>query len=186
MKLSKKQIGNGIWLLAIILIVFTPVGFHARVLVGKLFASSAAIVEAEKQKTLTNYNWKLTDLEENQINFEKHREEVVLVNLWATWCPPCVAELPSLEKLHEDYGDKVKFVFVTNEKPEKVTQFLQKKNYRLPVYFEGSQTPDLLFSKSIPATYIIDKSGKIVVNEKGVANWNSKSTRTLLDKLLKE
>lgn len=187
MKFTKEQLGNSVWILVIVLIVFTPVGFHARVFVGKLFASNADVIEPDKQNTLTNYDWRLTDLEGNQANFDSNRGEVALVNLWATWCPPCVAELPSLDKLHKDYGNKVNFVFVTHEDEEKVKQFLNKKNYNdLPVYFGNSQVPEELFSKSIPATYIINKSGKIVVDEKGAANWNSGSIRKLLDQLLKE
>ncbi|WP_190811483.1 TlpA disulfide reductase family protein [Flagellimonas sp. S3867] len=186
MKFSKDQLVNAFWILAIILIVFTPVGFHARVLVGKLFATSADIVETGKQKTLASYAWKLDNLDGNHLNFESNQGEVVLVNLWATWCPPCVAELPSIEKLYKDYGNKVRFMLVTNESPEKVSEFLQKKKYDLPVYFEKSQTPGELVSRSIPATYIISKSGKIVVDEKGAANWNSESTRALLDQLLLE
>ncbi|MEX0314929.1 MAG: TlpA family protein disulfide reductase [Allomuricauda sp.] len=186
MKLSKERISNAIWILAIVLIVFTPVGFHARVMVGKLFAFSADIIEESEQRHMITYDWSLVDLNGNAINLESSKGEVVIINLWATWCPPCVAEMPSLQKLYKDYGDKVRFVFVTNEQTEKVSQFLQKKNYQLPVYSERSKTPDALFSRSIPATYIISKSGKIVVDEKGAANWNSKKTRNLLDELLIE
>ncbi|SNZ02055.1 TlpA family protein disulfide reductase [Flagellimonas pacifica] len=186
MRLSKNQISNVLWILAIVLIVFTPVGFHLKVFIGKFFAASAVIVEADEQKILEDYDWKLVSLNGNQMDFQSSKGEVLLVNFWATWCPPCVAELPSLEKLYADYGDKVKFVLVTNEQPEKVSHFVQKKSYTVPIYFERSSTPDMFFSKSIPATYIISKSGKIVVDEKGAANWNSKSTRNLLDKLLQE
>ena len=186
MKLSKEQISNGIWILAILLIVFTPVGFHLRVLVSKLMATSADVVEVDEQNTLTNYHWNLVDAEGQSMDFQLQKGEVVLVNLWATWCPPCIAELPSLVELHKDYKDKVVFAFVANDERDKVNAFLEKKGYHLPVYFEASPTPNELVSKSIPATYIISKSGKIVVDEKGAANWNSKRTRALLDSLLLE
>ena len=186
MKLSKEQISNGIWILAIILIVFTPVGFHLRVLVNKLIATSADIVEVDEQNTLKNYHWNLVTTEGKPLDFQSERNKVVLVNFWATWCPPCVAELPSLVELHNDYQEKVDFAFVASDERDKVTAFLEKKGYHLPVFFEASPTPSELVSKSIPATYIINKSGKIVVDEKGAANWNSQSTRALLDSLLLE
>ncbi|NAY93309.1 redoxin domain-containing protein [Muricauda sp. JGD-17] len=186
MKLSKKQIGNAIWILAIALIVFTPVGFHLRVMVSKLFATGADIISVEEQQTLENYNWQLADIKGNRYNFESSRGEVVLLNFWATWCPPCVAELPSLEKLHKDYKDKVTFAFVANDKVDRVSAFLKKKGYDLPVYFQATAVPGELEHSSIPTTYIISKSGKIVVAESGVANWNSKSTRDLLNQLLKQ
>lgn len=186
MKISKNQISNGIWILSIILILFTPVGFHLRVFVGKLFSTSASVINVEERKTLKTYDWDLVDLDGNRFDFESNKGKVVMVNLWATWCPPCVAELPSLVALHKDYKDKVVFAFVANDKKVKVTSFLEKKNYHLPVYFEVSKTPELLVSKSIPATYILSKSGQLVVAEKGVADWNSANIRNVLDELLLE
>lgn len=186
MRLSKEQISNGVWILAIVLILFTPIGFHLRVMVGKLFATKADVVAVDEQKTLSDYQWRLVDMEGNVSNFESYEGKVVLVNFWATWCPPCIAELPSLAKLHQDFGNRVAFAFVANDEVDKVSQFLKKKGLRLPVYFETSGTPEVLVSKSIPATYILSKTGKVVVAEKGAVNWNSKATRNLLDQLLLE
>ncbi|KAB7529598.1 redoxin domain-containing protein [Flagellimonas olearia] len=186
MKFSKEQISNGIWLLAIVLILFTPVGFHLKVLVSKLISTSADVVDTEEQKTLTNYQWGLVDVKGQRINFESFKDQVVVVNIWATWCPPCVAELPSFVELYGDYKDKVVFAFVANDDRDKVLQFLEKKGYQLPVYFQTTSTPKELVSKSIPATYVISKSGKIVVDEKGAADWNSQKTRELLDRLILE
>ncbi|PRX53211.1 TlpA family protein disulfide reductase [Flagellimonas meridianipacifica] len=186
MRLSKEQIGNLIWIVVILLILFTPVGFHARVLVGRIFAFDADVIEVEERKQLNNYQWSLLDIEGNPSNLESYNNKVVVVNFWATWCPPCIAEMPSFAKLYEDYGDKVDFFFIANDEKEKVIAFLEKKGYKLPVYFEISQTPEMLTSKSIPATFILNKSGKIVVEERGVADWNSQSTRKLLDDLLAE
>jgi len=188
MKLTKEQIGNGIWILAILLILFTPLGFYARVWVNKVVATviSPSTVDENERATLTDYNWSLVDLEEKSINLKSKKGEVVLVNVWATWCPPCVAELPGFIELYSDYKDKVTFAFVANDEKEKVITFLEKKGYQIPVYFQASATPTELESGSIPVTYIIDKEGKIVVNKTGAANWNSESTRNLLDGLLSE
>ncbi|MEM9363161.1 MAG: TlpA disulfide reductase family protein [Bacteroidota bacterium] len=186
MKLSKEQIGNLIWVVAILLILFTPVGFHARVLAGKIFAFDADVIKVDERKQLDDYNWLLTDLEGDSRNFKSYRDKVVVVNLWATWCPPCVAEMPSLSNLYKDYKDEVDFFFVANDKKDKVTAFLKKKGYEFPVYFENSRGPEMLSSKSIPATFILNKSGEIVVEERGVADWNSDSTRELLDTLIAE
>lgn len=186
MKFSREQISNGIWLLAIVLILFTPVGFHLKVLVSKLISTSADVVATEEQQTLTNYQWGLVDVKGQRVNFESFKDQVVVVNIWATWCPPCVAELPSFVELYGDYKDKVVFAFVANDDRDKVLQFLEKKGYQLPVYFQTTPTPKELVSKSIPATYVISKSGKIVVDEKGAADWNSQKTRELLDRLILE
>ncbi|UII76538.1 TlpA family protein disulfide reductase [Flagellimonas sp. HMM57] len=186
MKLSKNQVSNIVWILVIALMLFTPVGFHLRVFVGKIFAGSPDIVSNEEQQKLVDYDWNLIGLNGDTLNFEEKKGEVVLLNFWATWCPPCIAELPSLVKLHTDYHDKVVFAFIASDDRDKVVSLLNKKEYELPVFFEKTNTPSLLSHKSIPTTYIIDKSGKIVVAENGVANWNSENVRNLLDKLLLE
>lgn len=186
MKLSKEQISNGIWILAIVLILFTPVGFHFRVLTGKLFSGNADVIAVDKRETLEDYHWNLVDLNGNQFNFENTRGKVVLVNFWATWCPPCVAELPSMDRLHDAYKDQVVFAFVANDKKDKIQSFLAKREFNLPVYFEASRTPNVLVSRSIPATFILDKSGAIVVREIGAAQWDSEETKELLNQLVAE
>lgn len=188
MKFSKEQIGNAVWILALVLILFTPVGFHLRVLVNKVIAMtmSADVVDDEEQITLEDYHWNLVDLEGKRIDFQSVKGKVAVVNVWATWCPPCVAELPNFVELYGDYKDKVVFAFIANDEKAKVEAFLKKKGYELPVYFQASEAPQELMSSTIPATYIISKSGKIVVDEKGAANWNSESTRALLDELILE
>ena len=110
--------------------------------------------------------------------------KVVLLNFWATWCPPCVAEMPSIQKLYDDYKDKVEFVFVSNEDWTTIDTFYKDKGYDLPTYNILSKVPDQLVSNSIPATFVIDKNGVIVVDKKGPADWNSHKIRSLLDELL--
>nr|WP_297782921.1 TlpA disulfide reductase family protein [uncultured Allomuricauda sp.] len=188
MKITKEQISNVIWILAIVLILFTPLGFYPRVWVNKIVATiiSPSAIDEDEQTVLKNYNWNLVDLDGNQTNLESMKGEVVLINVWATWCPPCVAELPGFVQLYEDYGEEVTFAFVANDQKEKVEAFLKKKGYDLPIYFQVSATPTVLESGSIPVTYIIDKQGNIVVDKTGAANWNSDKTRSLLEKLISE
>jgi len=169
---------------ALAIFLFTPVGFHIKVQVNRLLAFNPTPVAEREQQTIGDFDWKLRDLQNNPFYFEAQKGQVVLINFWATWCPPCVAEMPSLQQLYNDYGDKVVFMFVAQDQEKKVKQFLTKKGYELPVYFEASTTPTALFSKSIPATYILDKTGKIIVAKTGAADWNGEKTRELLDSLV--
>ncbi|NND79862.1 MAG: redoxin family protein [Maribacter sp.] len=186
MKFSKKQWINGVFIIGILLILFTPVGFHARVFVGRLLATSAAVLKTELQVPVENYNWQLTDANGTNFNFADAKGKVVLINFWATWCPPCVAEMPSLQKLYNDYSDKVIFMFVAQDKVEAVSAFMAKKEYTFPVFYSKTKAPGVLSSKTIPTTYVINKEGKISIAKTGVANWNSDKTRAVLDRLLAE
>jgi hypothetical protein len=75
---------------------------------------------------------------------------------------------------------------VANDEKAKVEAFLEKKGYKLPVYFQASAAPPEMQSSTIPVTYILSKEGKIVVDKTGAANWNSDYVRNLLDKLISE
>lgn len=183
---NKKWILNGVFILAALVLVFTPVGFKVKVFASKLLSSSAAMVKEGMKVPLDSYQWKLTDLENRSFDFEDQRGRIVLVNFWATWCPPCVAEMPSMQDLYNDYGDKVTFMFVTSDDRQKVLNFLKRKNLDLPVYYPASETPKTLKSKLLPTTYIIDREGKIAVAETGAADWNSSETRELIDGLLSQ
>ena len=186
LKIGKKQWLNAALILGVILLLFTPIGFKVKVLASRLLSSSAAMVKAEFQVPLDSYRWELKDSKMQYFNFESQKGKVILVNFWATWCPPCIAEMPSMQELYNDYGDRVAFMFVTNEEEQKALDFLNKKKYNLPVYFPQSQEPKVLSSKVLPTTYIINKEGKIKVAETGAADWNSATTRKLLDSLLEE
>ncbi len=186
MRIKRENLSNFIFVLVVALLLFTPVGFHARVLVSRIFTFSPSVLVPEEQQLLSNYNWKLTGLEGQSFDFKNLKGKVVLVNFWATWCPPCVAEMPSLQELYNDYGEEVAFVLIAHDETEKVKKFLIEKEYSFPVYFEMNSIPDVLANENIPTTFIIDRKGKIVVKKTGAANWGSNITRELLETLVKE
>ncbi len=155
-----------------------------QVFVQRLISFSPSETKQEDRELLEDYNWSLTQLNAGEVNFSQSKGKLTLVNFWATWCPPCVAEMPSLQNLYNEYGDRVDFYFVTSEKPEKVNTFMAKNNYSLPTYLQQYEAPETLQSRALPTTYLISKSGEIIINETGAADWNSKKMRALLDEHL--
>lgn len=180
-KLNKKSVSNIIFVIAIAVLLYPS----SREWFMRQIAFAPSIKNVDKSEKLSSNDWSLKGLNTESINFRELENKVIFVNFWATWCPPCRAEMPMIQKLYADYKDKVSFVFVTNEDWGKVEVFFNKNGYDLPVYNSLSLPPDS-FTKtnSIPATYLIDKSGNILIAKTGSADWNSNKIRELLDELV--
>lgn len=136
------------------------------------------------QQYLTNYNWPLVQPDGMSVNFNSARDKLVFVNFWATWCPPCIAELPAIERLFADYGNEIEFYLVSNETPEVVKGFIKRKEYDLPVYLSAVSSPAPLQYTLLPTTYLIGRDGHVLLREEGAANWNNEGFRKLLDSLI--
>lgn len=181
MKFTKKTLTNIIFVIIIGLLLYPP----TKVYFIRLISFSPATINIDKREALKSYNWNLKGLNTPDINFNKAKNKVIFINFWATWCPPCIAEMPSIQKLYNDYNDKVTFIFVSNEEWNTISDFYTKNEYDLPTYNILSKIPAQLKSQSIPATFILDNTGNIVMDKKGPANWNSSKVRALLDELIK-
>lgn len=133
-----------------------------------------------------DYKLEFEDMEGNITRLEDLKDEVILLNYWATWCPPCRAEMPSLQALYNDYSEKIRMILVTNEDSNTITQFLESNGYDLPVYIQKTNYAPSFQVNSIPTTFLIARNGRIVTSKTGAANWNSESFRQELDELISE
>ena len=184
MKFLKKNWSNILLILFLVLMFIPQTRKPVQVALNRLISFSPSEISEAKREELEDYNWQLFRLDEQQVNFRQAEGKVAVVNLWATWCPPCIAEMPSFQELYADYGGKVNFFFVSSEEPEVLKRFLEKKGYNIPVYLPLSAGPGKLQSNTLPTTFVISKDGKIVVRKTGSANWNAQSFRDTLDELL--
>ncbi|WP_317167419.1 TlpA family protein disulfide reductase [Winogradskyella vidalii] len=187
-KTTKNRIYNVLAILMIILFVIPQTREPIQVLFHKGFSyiNTSTLIDKVERKTVSNLNWDLVSDKGERLDFNAIKGKVVLINFWATWCPPCIAEMPSLQELYTDYGDEVVFLFVTNDDFEKVEQFKSKNGFNFEVFNPLSQPPSELSVHSIPRTFIINKKGEIVVDESGAVDWNSAKVRSQLDALLSE
>lgn len=183
---KKKTIQNIIFIIFLGLLLFSPLGTFIKVQINRLIVFSPKTIQVQDQKMLSSYQWQLLDANGKQVSLKNYRGKVIFINFWATWCPPCIAEMPSLQKLYNDYQDKIVFLFVTSDSFEKSKAFLKKEELDLPIYQAITKPPLEMESSTIPATYVIDKQGNIIVAKIGTANWNSDSFRDKLDYYLKK
>jgi thiol-disulfide isomerase/thioredoxin len=134
-----------------------------------------------------DFSLRVKDLDGKLVSMEDYRGKVIFLNFWATWCMPCVAELPSIDKLHKKFKDEnIVFLLISNEQTEKVTRYRSKKNYEIPFYIidEDGFIPQQYFSQSIPTTFIINKEGRILKVSTGAEDWDDDKFVKELKKLL--
>lgn len=119
---------------------------------------------------------KFKDAKNNLISLSDFGGKVVFLNFWATWCPPCLAEMPSIHKLHQQFAndEDVVFLFIDADGDFKKSQaFLGRKKYEFPLYTFASDIPTDIFNGSLPTTVVFDKKGRIAYNGVGAANYAS-------------
>lgn len=178
--------GQNIFLLVILVLIIVPqTRFPIQVFLNKgLALISPSLISKESQIKIETYNWELKALNGSSYNLETVKGKVVFINFWATWCPPCIAEMPSIQSLYNVYGDKIEFIFISQESPQTIKQFLNKENYTFNVYSYDNKPPINFDVSSIPRTFLIDKSGTIIFDKTGASNWNSLKVRNTIDFLL--
>lgn len=154
----------------------------------RLTSFAPSTLSVEKQYTISENTrqWQLTNLSGKTVNFAEQLDKPVFVNLWATWCPPCRAELPGIQKIYEQYKGKVHFLLLSDEPLTKVKAFAAKHGYSDMPFYRYRYIPKDFSSRSIPSTFIISKQGKVVLTKKGAARWDSEKVKKLLDNLIKQ
>lgn len=138
-----------------------------------------AISQAAKQ-------WEISELSGKTVLLGQLLDKPVFVNFWATWCPPCNAELPGIHDLYEEYKNKVNFVFLSDEAPGTIKTFILKHQYEDMPFYRYQGVPKDFYSNTIPSTFIISQKGEVVLEKKGAARWDSDRVKTLLNKLLND
>ena len=131
----------------------------------------------------------LRNLQGNLEGLVDHKDNVIVLNFWATWCAPCLEEMPAFEKLYRRYrsqGLTVLAVSLDKGDISKVKGFVDTNNLTFPVLIDSDGTAEKLYpSFTIPFTYVIDKEGRVAARVDGAKNWASSETFAALDILIK-
>ncbi|ADV61204.1 Redoxin domain protein [Isosphaera pallida ATCC 43644] len=136
-----------------------------------------------------SFHWTARDLDGKEVPFSEFQGHPVFLNIWATWCPPCRAELPSINDLaaRSELKEVVFLCVSVDDTRETVRQFVASTPLVPRVLWIDPTTelPPEFQTDGIPATFILDRSGSIVVSEVGAANWNAPEVASLLSTLIK-
>ena len=132
-----------------------------------------------------DYHFFVKDLSGNKINFEQFKGKVIFLNLWATWCGPCRAEMAEIQNLYSRMDkDKVVFVMLSidlDKNKGKVVNYIHDKAFTFPVFMTSGYLTEQLNVPSIPTTFVISKSGKVVMKEVGTKNYNTDKFKKFLE-----
>jgi thiol-disulfide isomerase/thioredoxin len=129
----------------------------------------------------------MTDLEGKTHSFQEFQGKVIFLNFWATWCGPCRAEMPSIQKLYNQLETQgVQFVCVSDEPIEKVKKLVEKNGYTFPIYTTNEKLPAIFKHSSIPITFIIGKDGTIEAKQVGAVRWESEEAVQFLTHLIEK
>ena len=138
------------------------------------------------QSRPASYDFQLINEGGRTLNFSEFKGKTVFINFWATWCTPCIAEMPDIHHLYEKVGSEVSFVMVSVDKQrEKALGFVERKEFEFPIYFLKAGLPDTYDTRSIPTTYVISPTGKIVAEQYGLSRYDTEGFREFLLKLNK-
>ena len=123
----------------------------------------------------------LSDLEGNAFDLDKQKGNVVILNIWATWCKPCIAEFESLEKVKEKFQDRnIKIIAVSNEDLKLINEFLDKRKYNLK-FIKLNGDLSYFNAYSLPTTVVFDKNGEEAFRLTGGVDFN---TNNFINKII--
>ena len=138
----------------------------------------------DKQPVNTSFSF--SSPEGNTLTSSTLQGKVVFINFWASWCPPCRAEMPSLNSLYLTLKNDNRFVFLfvsEDDDRTKASEYLKKNNFSIPVYYRNQASTEM-FSGTLPTTIVLDKEGNIVMKHTGLAGYDNKKFISQLKSLL--
>ncbi len=133
---------------------------------------------------LADYNLQFVDNNGESLRLADYRGKTIFLNFWATWCPPCIAEMPDINSLYNEVGSEVVFILISVDKErDKVWAFGERKGFDYPLYHLAGGLPSAYHSGAVPTTFVIDPTGKIVMRREGMAKYDTQNFKDFLKEL---
>lgn len=141
--------------------------------------------KAEEQSSIVASQIKLTDLDGKAVDLTKFECKTIFVNFWATWCKPCIQEMPSIAALQTQLaGKNIEFFFASDEEVDKIQKFIESR--KMSLNFVRVENPESLGIQALPTTYIFNGEGNMVFSEVGFRKWDEPATVEMVLKLINE
>lgn len=137
-------------------------------------------VPLQEKKPITNV--RLTDLNNQPINLDQFKGRTIFINFWATWCKPCIQEMPSIKNAKElliKHG--IVFLLASNESPDQINEFKNDHDYNFN--YVRLVNMEELHVEVLPTTYIFNPKGELVFSEMGYRKWDDSSNIEMILKI---
>lgn len=121
------------------------------------------------------------------IDVANSKGKVIFINFWAKWCPPCIAEMPSISNLAKHFKGEEDLLFLMANVDGELNasqDYFEKNNYPLHAFIPAKTIPKSIFQGTLPTTMIINKNGEIVYQHEGIADYNTQETKNFIKRLL--
>ena len=126
---------------------------------------------------------RLKELNEQPVSLEKYKGKIIFLNFWATWCKPCIAEMPAIEKAQNTLDKKdIVFLMASGESAEEIDAFRKAHNFNFN-YLQVQNSEELNI-QGLPTTFIFNKDGQQVFSESGYRKWDEKNNIDMLLKII--
>ena len=191
-------IKNNLWfIVSLLLLAVVYLNVDARTFVIRGLMRTGlykADIKEDRASLLSSKSWNLpagisfADASGNEIRLSQRKGKLLFINFWATWCPPCRAEMPSINSLYNKVKNNknIEFYMVdVDSKTERSLKFMAQKGYGLPVHSPASFVPAEIFDGNLPTTVVISPDGKVVYHHIGMADYDHPDFLTFLNSFSK-
>ncbi len=152
---------------------------------GLVNSLSEQTEKATPENPPADFNLNLQDANGKLVSLRDFKGKVIFLNFWATWCPPCIAEMPDINNLYKETNkDNYVFLMVSMDDDFKTAKaFQQKKGYSFPIYRMNGPLPEMYNSGNLPTTYLINSKGELSLTHIGIGDYSSKDFKDYFENL---
>lgn len=142
-------------------------------------AGESGTAESTEEEQLVAPDFTAVDAEGNEVKLSDYLGKPIVLNFWASWCPPCKSEMPEFNKVYEEMGDEVQFLMVDmvdgqRETKEKGEKYVADQGFTFPVLYDTKGEASYFYGvMSLPTTYFIDKDGYVITGAQGAIDEES-------------
>lgn len=136
-----------------------------------------------KENKAFDYAGQFVDIYGDRVGLSQFRGKTIFINLWATWCPPCRAEMPHISDLYDKVSDEPDLVFLMialDDDFNKSKKLVEEKEYSFPIVHAAYGLNPSLQSQAIPTTLVVSPEGEIVFYQEGMSNFNNQEFQDFL------